>query len=75
MSNNSYEVLVAKEYEIQQDGKLVRKTAWNRVGRAWKSRSTDTLNFELFLIPNLRYVIPFKIVGQEQQVPNDVVPF
>ena len=75
MSTNSYKVLVAKEYEIQQDGKLVKKTAWNRVGRAWKSQLTDTLNFELFLIPNLRYVIPLQDRDQEQPVQNEVIPF
>lgn len=74
MNNNSYKVLVAKEYEIQQDGRLVKKTAWNRVGRAWKSQLTDALNLELFLIPNQRYVIPFQD-AQEQSVQNEVIPF
>jgi len=75
MSNNSYEVLVAKEYEVQQEGRSVKRTAWNRVGRAWKSRSTDALNFELFLIPNQRYVIQLRQSPQEQSAQNEVIPF
>jgi hypothetical protein len=75
MNGNSYKVLVAKEYETQQDGKVVKKTAWNRVGRAWKSQLTDTLNFELFLIPNQRYVIAIQDRDQEAPTQNEVIPF
>lgn len=75
MSSNSYEVLVAKEYEVQQEGRPVKRTVWNRVGRAWKSRSTDALNFELFLIPNQRYVIQLRERSQEQPIQNEVIPF
>ena len=75
MNGKSYKVLVAKEYEIQQDGKLVKRTAWNRVGRAWKSQLTDTLNLELYLIPNQRYIIPFQDIEQEQAIQNEVIPF
>lgn len=57
MNPNSFDILVAKEYEIQQEGRSVKRTAWNRVGRAWRSKSNDSLSFELFLIPNQRYVI------------------
>ena len=75
MSRHSYEVLVAKEYEIEQEGRFVRKTAWNTVGRAWKSRFTESLNFELFLIPNQRYVIQLQTDAIEQGDQNDVIPF
>lgn len=75
MSRNSYEVLVAKEYEILQEGRLMKRTAWNCVGRAWKSRTTDSLNLELFLIPNQRYVIPLHESELELSIQNDVIPF
>lgn len=60
MSIVSFEVVVAKEYETRVNGRPITKTAWNRVGRAWRSRDSESLNFELFLIPNQRYVIPLR---------------
>ncbi len=55
-----FNIIVAKEYESTQNGSPEIKTAWNRVGRAWHSKSGDYLCFELFLIPNQRYVIALK---------------
>lgn len=58
--NKSFDVIVAKEYETKQDGVTVKKTAWNRVGRAWPSKSYESISFELYLIPGQRYVIALK---------------
>ncbi len=57
MNNKFFDVIVAKEYETRQSGNLERKTAWNKVGRAWISRSNESMSFELYLFPNQRYVI------------------
>jgi hypothetical protein len=65
MSNKFFDVVVAKEYEVKQSGAVTRRTAWNRVGRAWISRAGDSLSFEIYLIPNQRYVINLKDRQQE----------
>ena len=57
MSADFYDILVAKEYETKQNGNPERKTAWNRVGRAWASKSGGSLSFELYMLPSQRYVI------------------
>jgi len=61
-----YDIFVPKEYETRQSGQLEKKTAWNKVGRAWPSRSSESLSFELFLLPNQRYVIQLRDPGQDQ---------
>jgi hypothetical protein len=60
MSMQFFDVIVAKQYETKQSGTPETKTAWNRVGRAWNSRSGDSLSFELYLFPNQRYVIQLR---------------
>lgn len=60
MSTHFYDILVAKEYETKQSGQSEKRTAWNRVGRAWASKSAESLSFELYLMPNQRYVIQLK---------------
>jgi hypothetical protein len=57
MSIKFFDVVVAKEYEVNQAGKMEKRTAWNRVGRAWPSKSGESVSFELFLLPNQRYVV------------------
>jgi hypothetical protein len=57
MSNQFYDILVAKEYETKQNGPTEKKTAWNRVGRAWASKAGTSLSFELYMLPSQRYVI------------------
>ncbi len=64
--NKFFDVVVAKEYETNQGGRLEKRTAWNKVGRAWPSRSSESISFELFLIPNVRYVLHLKDRNQEQ---------
>lgn len=57
MNNQFYDILVAKEYETKQNGIPEKKTAWNRVGRAWASKSGGAMSFELYMLPSQRYVI------------------
>lgn len=63
-----YDVLVAKEYETRQNGKSEKRTAWNRVGRAWTSKSGESMSFELYLIPNQRYVVQMRNRDQASEV-------
>ena len=62
-----FDILVAKEYETRQNGHLEKKTAWNKVGRAWPSKSSESMSFELFLLPNVRYVIQLRDNQQKQE--------
>ena len=73
MNNKFFDILVAKEYETKINGNVERKTAWNKVGRAWPSRSSESLSFELFLLPNQRYVLQLKDRTQEQEPKADEV--
>lgn len=57
MNNAFYDILVAKEYEAKLNGVSEKRTAWNRVGRAWASKSGESLSFELYMLPSQRYVI------------------
>lgn len=61
--NQFFDVLVAKEYEVAG----VKKTQWNRVGRAWPSKSGESLSFELFILPNQRYVVQLAERKTEQK--------
>lgn len=65
-----YDIFVAKEYETRQNGQLEKKTAWNKVGRAWNSKSATSLSFELYLMPNVRYVVQL----QDNQQKQEAVP-
>lgn len=67
MNNKFYDVIVAKEYISRQNGKEEKKTAWNKIGRAWASQSGDSLSFELFMLPNQRYVVQLKDKNQQQE--------
>jgi hypothetical protein len=60
MSNKYFDVIVAKEYVVKNNGKDEKRTAWNKIGRAWPSHTGESLSFELFLHPNQRYVIQLK---------------
>jgi hypothetical protein len=65
-----FDVLVLKEYEVVKDGKPIQCKAWNRIGRAWKSRSERSLNLELYLLPGHRYVIPLVESESKNQEPK-----
>jgi hypothetical protein len=71
MNNKFFDVFVAKEYETRQGGQPEKRTVWNKVGRAWAAKSSESLSFELFLLPNLRYVIRLKDRQQEEQKPEE----
>lgn len=75
MDTKFYDVLVAKEYETKQSGRVEKRTAWNRVGRAWASKSGESLSFELYLIPNQRYVVQLKDREQVQKTETEEAPF
>jgi hypothetical protein len=60
MTNKWFDVVVAKEYETNKNGKLEKRTAWNKVGRAWYGKGFESLSFELFLLPGHRYVISMR---------------
>lgn len=51
------DVLVPKEIDVTHNGVPERRTKWNRIGRAWFSRSGMALNMELFMFPNQLFVI------------------
>jgi hypothetical protein len=67
MNNQFYDILVAKEYETKQNGTSEKRTAWNRVGRAWPSKAGGTLSFELYMLPSQRYVIQLQNNQGEKQ--------
>ena len=75
MSTKFFDILVAKEYETRQNGTTEKKTAWNKVGRAWNSKSSESLSFELYLFPNQRYVIQLKDRQQTQETKLEEAPF
>ncbi|RYZ93407.1 MAG: hypothetical protein EOP06_00965 [Proteobacteria bacterium] len=56
-NNQFFDILVAKEYEARQGDGFEKRTAWNRVGRAWPSKSGGSLSFELYMFPGQRYVM------------------
>jgi len=67
MNNSFFDILVAKEYETKQNGNSEKRTAWNRVGRAWQSKSGGSLSFELYMLPSHRYVIQLQNNQGEKQ--------
>lgn len=67
-----YDIVVAKEYETKTGDQTEKKTTWYRVGRAWPSKSSESLNLELYLIPGQRYVINMK---PKANMPEDTVDF
>lgn len=73
MNPKFFDIFVAKEYETRQSGQLEKKTAWNKVGRAWSSKSSESLSFELYLMPNQRYVIQLQDHRQEQEQKSEVI--
>ncbi len=71
--NKFFNIVVAKEYETNQSGMREKKTAWNRVGRAWLSKSAESLSFELYLFPNQRYVIQLSDRPEEQKTQEQTI--
>ncbi len=61
MSNKFFDITVAKEYTVKNNGKTESRTAWNKVGRAWLSQSGENLTFEMYHLPNQKYVVQLGI--------------
>jgi hypothetical protein len=68
MNPQFFDILVPKEYDAKQNGTVEKKTAWNKVGRAWMSKSLDSLSFELYMHPNQRYVIALKDKPKDKKI-------
>ena len=83
MKTKYFDVVVAKEYEADNDGTIEYRTVWNKVGRAWETKNPGSFNFELFLMPGIRYLLnlrpkePEKKDESTESVPNfnEFVPF
>lgn len=60
MKTQFFDIVAAKDYETNNNGTIEKKTAWYKVGTAWKAKSTDALNLELYLFPGQRYVLNMK---------------
>ena len=61
MNNKFFDITVAKEYTVKNNGKMETRTAWNKVGRAWLSQSGENLTFEMYHLPNQKYVVQLGI--------------
>ena len=72
--NKVFDVLVPKEFTITNNGKEEKKKQWNKVGRAWPSRSGDALNIELFHNPYVVMSVFMKEKNQENK-PSEEAPF
>jgi len=76
--NKFYDVVVAKEYTVKNNGVQEKRTAWNRIGRAWVSGSKESISFEIFLLPGQRYVINLRDREERKsakEVSNEEAPF
>jgi hypothetical protein len=61
-----FNVLVAKEFEGNKNGKPEKVTLWHKVGQVWQSRASENLNLELYLVPNQRFVIA--LGGRDEEI-------
>lgn len=71
MNAKFFDVVVAKEFESNQGGRMEKRTVWNKVGRAWPSKSNESISFELFFLPNVRYVLNLRDRSQERAQAAD----
>lgn len=77
-TNKFFDVIVAKEYVAKNNGRDEKKTAWNKVGRAWLSSSGESISLEMFMHPNQRYVIQLVQKNNktmESEKSNSEAPF
>ena len=63
-----FDILIAREFETGTVGASEKRTTWHKVGRAWKTKSGNSLSIELFLLPNQRLVIPMEKEAFSDQV-------
>ena len=78
MSTKYYDIVVAKEFEAERDGITEYRTVWNKVGRAWATKNPGSYNFELFLVPGVRYLMNLreKEKSEEEKAPSfEEAPF
>lgn len=68
MSQVYFDVLVAKDYESNQNGNVEKRTAWNKVGVAWPSKSGSSMLIELFMLPDQKYIVQFQ---NNKEKPNE----
>ncbi len=66
MSTKFYDVIVAKEFQVIENGKPQKRTKWRQVGSAWASKSGNALNLELFMFPGERYLVKLQNKQEEQ---------
>jgi hypothetical protein len=57
MSTKFYDIVVAKEYQVQKDGVIETRTSWNKVGQGWPTKTPGSYNIELFHLPGTRYLL------------------
>lgn len=60
VKKESFDILIARDFETAAAGASEKRTTWHKVGRAWKTKSGSSLSIELFLLPNQRLVIPME---------------
>jgi len=75
MAIKFHDIVVPREYESKQDGKTEKKTYWSKVGRAWTAKSGESMSFELFLIPGVRYSISLKDRENDPEKQSEEAPF
>ena len=71
MKTKFHDVSVAKDYETTFNGTTEKKTVWNRVGTAWRTKNGESLLLELYLFPGQKYLINMK----EKDKPGDFETF
>ncbi|OQW47461.1 MAG: hypothetical protein A4S09_15175 [Proteobacteria bacterium SG_bin7] len=70
MEKQYFDILVAKKYKSKVTGQPEKRTKWNRVGRAWLTKSGESLSFELFILPNVCYLIQSRNKKPDQENNN-----
>lgn len=65
-----FDVMVVKEFETKQDGQTVKKKIWSKVGRAWPTRTFESLNLEFLMFPNQIYVVQLSSRKENQENTN-----
>jgi hypothetical protein len=68
MSKSFFDILVAKDFESKQSGATEKKTMWNRIGRAWPSKSGNSLSLEFYMFPEQRYTLQLQ---NKEEKPNE----
>lgn len=75
MNIKFYDVIVAKEFQVIENGKPQKRTKWRQVGSAWASKSGNALNLELFMFPGERYLVKLQDKQENQPVEAEVNDF